>query len=467
MKGFKKILAIATTLVMALGMTITASAEGTVPKGTITVTGAENATLYIRQVVKADSTTKTGWSFVDEASEALFAGFAGDTAQAKLEDYKASSEADRVVKFGNKLAALAVETQFTGTYTNAEPGLYVIKATEEGFTYSPMIAAINYNDDLDGVKNAVVKAKKTPTNINKTYGEGDEYVELGKEIPYSVEVVVPYSPMGSTTAFVVTDTLTGGEYKLETGENADKTKVVATIGNDSKTYYIAPSNNSLTIDLAADWVINDPTDSTRDNKYANATLTLTYTAIATGSAISNDVNVNNTTGKTVKSYTSKLQIMKTNVPADGEEAELLNGAKFVIKDGADSNAKYAILDAEGKLTGWGTLAEAKANPLTTVNGIAIASGFDKDKTYWFEEIEAPQGYSLNLNPVAVTSDSWIDDPDEEDAKFMIGTAIMSDTTLITLPFTGGYGTVAFTVFGILFMSAAAGLFYANKKKSAK
>ena len=44
---------------------------------------------------------------------------------------------------------------------------------------------------------------------------------------------------------------------------------------------------------------------------------------------------------------------------------------------------------------------------------------------------------------------------------------MRDTKLSALPSTGGIGTTIFTIGGCVVMIAAAGLFFATRKKSAK
>ncbi|SDB34731.1 LPXTG-motif cell wall anchor domain-containing protein [Pseudobutyrivibrio sp. YE44] len=472
MKKIKTIFTFGLVLAMTLGLTMTAFAqsdttEPAVPTTTITVSDTEAATLYIRQVVKMDRTTETGWAFVDADSRALFADFDGDTDQAKIRSYKAiadESESNAIAKFGNKLDSwsFSEDEKFTSGDGGFAPGLYVIKAVEEGYTYNIMIANINFKDKpSEGLKPASLVAKKTPTTVSKTLNTqesaDDTYVEYGEEITYDVKAKVPYSPKGSTTEFKITDELTGGEFKtVEGGDNNGKVEVKVSIG-DEAVIYIAPEadGTKLTIDLA--YLLED-------NEFANADVIVTYTAIATGKLVNNKAKINNNDDTSVvKSYSAKLKITKTDIPEQGKDPAPLSGAKFVIANGQGENAKYAILD-NGKLSGWGTLEEAEATAIVTgSDGIATAEGFDSEKDYWFHEVEAPEGYSINDTDVKI---SWVDDPDEEDDNFKLGKATMSDTTLITLPYTGGSGTAAFTGFGVLLMSVAAGLYFANKKNKA-
>lgn len=80
---FKKIGALLVAAIMVLAMASTAFADG--PTATITVNNADNATLTYAQVIKADQTTRTGWTFVNEDVKKAYIeayGVADDDAQA-------------------------------------------------------------------------------------------------------------------------------------------------------------------------------------------------------------------------------------------------------------------------------------------------------------------------------------------------------------------------------------------------
>ena len=57
-------------------------------------------------------------------------------------------------------------------------------------------------------------------------------------------------------------------------------------------------------------------------------------------------------------------------------------------------------------------------------------------------------------------------PDNLEAE-LSGEAEMADTKLASLPGTGGIGTTIFTIGGCVIMIAAAGLFFATRKKAEK
>lgn len=443
MKKAKKILTLMLAVIMMLSMTIISSAEETGKSATITVTGAEGATLTYAQVIKPDTTTRTGWTIVPEY-RALFAAF-GDDDQSQIEGYLATeAESERIAKLGS----VSTTEVFTNPKTVHEAGLYIINATQEGYDYSPMLAYIGF-DDQNALVNTTLKAKKTPKTVGKTVDETtDKFVQVGDEVTYTLTATVPYQAKGATATLVINDELTGGIYKVD----ADgKTAVTLKVGEDVKpALAIKPEDNKLTIDLTS--LI------TEDNDNANKKVTLTYVAIVTGTTINNKASINNNpVPTTVTSYTGKLKITKMN-EAGSNSPKALAGAGFVV---VNAEGKYATL-TNNVLTGW-VDAVGDATTITTgSDGTATVEGFDADKTYKFHEVVAPEGYKIN--PDDETAE-W--QPGKADAE-QIAEATMHDSKLSLLPYTGGSGTALFTIFGVILMSGAAGLYFVSKKnKSSK
>ena len=86
-------------------------------------------------------------------------------------------------------------------------------------------------------------------------------------------------------------------------------------------------------------------------------------------------------------------------------------------------------------------------------------------TYEFKETKAPEGYSINETNAQV---EWAKEgTDGAAATNRTGTASMTDTKLNALPSTGGIGTTIFTIAGCAIMVAAAGLFFASRKRTSK
>lgn len=447
MKRVKKLLTLMLAVMMMLSMTIISSAAE--KSAVITVTGAgEGATFTYAQVIKADTSKATGWAIVP-GYERLFASF-GDDEQSQIEGYIAASESVRAAAI--KAANVSTSDVFTNPMTVSKAGLYLINGTEEGYDYNPMLAYIGFDDktgEEKGLVDTTIKAKKTPKTVGKTVNEQtDKFVQVGDEVTYTLKATIPYSPKGSQTTLVITDELTGGEFKVN---DAGKAVVTVDVG-DAPTLEIAPEGNKLTIDLAS--LIINSEDPKEDNKYANMTVTLTYVAIVTGTEIENKAYIGNNPATVVKSYTGKLKITKMNEAG----SNALAGAGFVV---VNADGKFAKLEG-GVLTGWVDTADDATTITTGPDGTATVEGFDANKTYKFHEVVAPEGYKINDDDVTA---EW--KPGQAD-NAQIAEATMNDLKLDTLPFTGGKGTAAFTGFGVLLMSISAGLYFTNKKnKSAK
>ena len=84
-------------------------------------------------------------------------------------------------------------------------------------------------------------------------------------------------------------------------------------------------------------------------------------------------------------------------------------------------------------------------------------------TYYFDEIIAPDGYSINTNDSQVN----VSKTEPEGKVVVYGSTEMTDTKLSSLPSTGGIGTTIFTIGGCAIMIVAAGLYFATRKKTEK
>ena len=108
----------------------------------------------------------------------------------------------------------------------------------------------------------------------------------------------------------------------------------------------------------------------------------------------------------------------------------------------------------------------------------------KKGTYYLKELTAPDGYSVNTHVYTVVIDTtynndgtlatWSVKIDDKTSTFTLnneGTwekvkneTHIVNTTLSSLPSTGGIGTTIFTIVGCGIMIAAAGLFFASRRK---
>ena len=85
------------------------------------------------------------------------------------------------------------------------------------------------------------------------------------------------------------------------------------------------------------------------------------------------------------------------------------------------------------------------------------TGLDEGN-YEFKETKAPTGYSVNSENKAFTITANEEKEVTEDAGEFV------NTKLSALPETGGIGTTIFTIVGCGIMIAAAGLFFASRRK---
>lgn len=483
MSKVKKILALSMAVATAMGMSVTAYALPAGASATITIDNAgENAKFNNVQVVVADPTTETGWNIVDDYYDEFQTEFDDMTEQQILAGmiYEATGTVGTEIQnFDTKYAAAlnaicatipapTADTGSTSPFTVNSAGVYVIRGFEEGYTYGTMAAYISFGayDTTTGVpatlNNATVEAKRVPTTVVKSSDDADKVTEIGKTLTYTVTGTVPYIPETelSTAEYWVTDEITGAEYVLTDGV----LKVtVTTSGEFNKTYDVTPKEGQFTLDL---------TEILAGNTYANDVITISYQAKVTDIQVGNDVFVGTGANNgdyghdSDGSFTGNVKLLKLasdDTKDDNTDNAKLADADFVMYKVENEAKKYATVGDDGKLTGWVDDKKDATTLTTDENGEIKVEGLDLG-TYWFEEIEAPTGYSLDTTPV--------------DAEITLGgqtaTAVINgeqavkfNTTLSALPGTGGIGTTIFTIGGCVIMVTAAGLYFATRKKTEK
>lgn len=154
----------------------------------------------------------------------------------------------------------------------------------------------------------------------------------------------------------------------------------------------------------------------------------------------------------------------------------LAGAEFALyRNTNDGNREYAVIDKNGYVTGEWTKIVAKedgtferpenvSTVTTNDEGLAVVYGLNIG-TYYFDEVVAPDGYSINEDDKEVVVEKK--GTEEENSVTVTGATNMIDTKLSSLPSTGGIGTTIFTIGGCAIMIAAAGLFFASRRKANK
>ena len=474
MKKIKKILAVlmAMTMIMGLGMTaFAANGRATITVSGLASTGTNNVTFYkiLQPNVEEDdcgyeyaiTTPITGYNTAKDFLDA-----ANSTDEVTVDALKdALSDAQASGALGTALTGTVSDRTFTASVEAGTYAVFITNAAAEGdptIVYNtPMIVSVEYTTAVpsgDGYEynavvgdNSSVVAKYTTIPVTKSgedSEEGDSVVEIGGTASYTIETYIP----SEVSTFTLVDTLTGASYNQDSvnisingvdGDVADITGVVTF------------ENNTMTINLS-DYV-----------QYAGQKVTITYDVTVTGTAVGNEVVPNDDKHTydqdiTTRLATGAIQLTKTG---EGDDIDGLAGAVFkVYKMENDTKVYLKETVTDGvKAYSWGT--EADASTYTTdENGIILIEGLDLD-TYYFQEVQAPEGYSINTEDADVELTEANTTATAETAT--PAETSMTDTKLASLPSTGGIGTTIFTVGGCIIMIAAAGLFFASRRKSSK
>lgn len=478
MKKIKKVLALLVAMVMVMGMTMTTMAA---PKtATITVKDENGNILneaefsYV-QVIVADQTTRTGWAFTSDAiKEAYLNAFGEKDDQVVIDQliaYAAKAEnaatTEEIAKaLSNVVNSKDVQyTPMSNPQTVDKAGVYAVKAVQEGYTYNNMAAYVGFGSeqgDYPSLTNVELTAKRTPTDVTKEATDPDKVVAIGDIVTYTIETTVPYiDPNATNRRFKVWDKISGAEYYFE-GEGSHFSIVMGDFDNVYGTELLEEKTaTGFTADLS-DFILPD-------NGNAGKKVLITYTAKVTAQTVENETG-NNISGENVDSdkenvYTGAIELTKYNE----DETEKLAGAGFEVrKDGSEEALTFTQL-AEGhyEYNPNGEITEVFTGP----DGTLIVSGLDAGK-YNFKETTAPEGYHIKNDPSGIDATATITLKDGKVEAEVIedienGTTQLTNSKLSSLPSTGGIGTTIFTIGGCVIMIAAAGLFFASRKKENK
>ena len=189
---------------------------------------------------------------------------------------------------------------------------------------------------------------------------------------------------------------------------------------------------------------------------AGATVKVEYSAVVEDDhTYNNTATVNADTvlyeGGTVTGYEGNVSLKKVNT-----KAEVLNGAEFQLLKGTTPVSVVKVAAGVYKVA-----LDNETNATTTLvatNGTLQVTGLDEG-SYAFKETKAPEGYKVSPNNKEFTITA------NESAEVTVDELSFVNTKLSALPSTGGIGTTIFTIAGCVIMIAAAGLFFASRKKS--
>lgn len=520
----KKVLAMLMASAMIMGTSVTAFAA--TPTNIIVNNVDAGAELSYLRIIEPDTTAASGWKFVDPTIAQVYKNGFNSATQSTYDEetiiWMLIKNADENAKVPDTITTPATADQIQkgvaavldaeeledygwtnmtivgGNQASAEvneAGIYVIDAVDtDNFTYSPMAAYVSFDsyDTTTGVPSDLtseaINAKKTTVYIDKmnSEGENDKIVAVGDTITYTVDTVVPYFEANIDDAslkYTITDTIIGAVYDMENNNQLHVTvkldgNIVKENGND---YWIVNVTDTVKDGKSAKTFTIDLSSIAKNRDNANKTLEISYDAVVKDLEVSNEVSFSRdgiTQDDDDKLYTGVVTLTKFGEADEDPEIKTpgLKGAEFLLYYTQGDETYYAtfVKDEENRpemteegayqVESWTTNRDDADRVVTGANGEAKVAGLDNDeKKYYFEEVKAPDGYSINEEDAVVKN--WqvetVGDTTNADAI-----AEMYDTKLSSLPLpsTGGIGTTLFTVGGCTIMVVAAGLYFATRKK---
>lgn len=389
----------------------------------------------------------------------------------------------------------ATDGKYTATFTGLDYGYYVVAVpgatvADTNSQYAALVRVHSTTVGVDIKGDLPTVDKKV--QVNGT-GQNATDAKIGDTLTFTLTSTIPDMSAYSTYTFNFKDTLSKGL----TFEQVKSVKVEDKTLSVNTDYTVTPPtapNNTLTV------AMNDFKAKQQAN--AGKKITVTYTATLNKDAVVGGAgNVNSatiqysnnpSTNGTGDSEPSKVRVFTYGFTVDkytGDQytdaATRLAGAKFTLapKNGsaisfvqvsagsATANAVYRVANA-GE-TG------ATTTITTPANGKVVFEGL-KNGEYTLTETEAPAGYNKLASAIGVKVNGQNDGTDTTNATVTItynndngssynqtasnGVIPVRNKSGATLPGTGGMGTIAFTVIGVLVI--ALGVAWTLKRKNA-
>lgn len=390
----------------------------------------------------------------------------------------------------------ATDGKYTATFTGLDYGYYVVAvpgatvANTNG-QYAALVRVHSTTVGVDIKGDLPTVDKKV--QVNGT-GQNATDAKIGDTLTFTLTSTIPDMSAYSTYTFNFKDTLSKGL----TFEQVKSVKVEDTTLTENTDYTVTPPtapNNTLTV------AMNDFKAKQQAN--AGKKITVTYTATLNKDAVVGGAgNVNSatiqysnnpSTNGTGDSEPSKVRVFTYGFTVDkytGDQytdaATRLAGAKFTLapKNGepmsfVQVNAGSGTAKAEYRVANAGETG-ATTTIITPANGKVEFRGL-KNGEYTLTETEAPAGYNKLASAIGVKVNGQNDGTDTTHATVTItynndnngsnydqtasnGVIPVQNKSGAILPGTGGMGTIAFTVIGVLVI--ALGVAWTLKRKNA-
>ncbi|RHC24889.1 SpaH/EbpB family LPXTG-anchored major pilin [Bifidobacterium pseudocatenulatum] len=400
------------------------------------------------------------------------------------------------------VSAGATNGNYTATFTGLDYGYYVVAVpgatlanTSGQYATLVSVDSTNVNANIKGSLPTV--DKKVQVNGN---GADTADAKIGDTLTFTLTSTIPDMSAYDTYTFNFKDTLskglTYGDITSVTVEGVDAPLVKDTDYTVTTTP-AAAGNTLLTVGM---------TDfKNKQQTNAGKKITVTYTATLNENAVVGGAgNVNSATIQysndpsstgTGESEPDKVRVFTYGFTVDkytgdnyNDAATRLAGAEFTLTAKGDTsaikfvqvNAGSATEDAVYRVAKAGETAGTTTTITTPANGKVVFQGL-KNGEYTLTETKAPAGYNKLASAIGVKVNGSNDGTDTTNATVNItynndnndttydqtasnGVIPVQNKSGAILPGTGGMGTIAFTVIGVLVI--ALGVAWTFKRKNA-
>lgn len=390
----------------------------------------------------------------------------------------------------------ATDGKYTATFANLDYGYYVVAVpgatvADTNSQYAALVRVHSTSVDAE-IKGALPTVDKK-VQVNGT-GKDATDAKIGDTLTFTLTSTIPDMSAYSTYTFNFKDTLSKG---LTFGQVTSVKVGDTTLTKDTDyTVTTAPADSGKTLLTVA---MKD--FKTKQQANAGKKITVTYAATLNKDAVVGGAgNVNSatiqysnnpSTNGTGESEPSKVRVFTYGFTVDkytgknyDDTATRLAGAEFTpahkggtaisfvkVADSATQNAVYRVAKADE--------AGATTTITTPANGKVDFRGLENGE-YTLTETKAPAGYNKLASAIGVKVDGQNNGTDTTHATVVIkydnnngsvydqtasnGVIPVQNKPGVVLPGTGGMGTIAFTVIGVLVI--ALGVAWTLKRKNA-
>ena len=455
MKTTKKIFA-AFIAVMMIALMIPFSASAASEYYSANLTGKAGYTVSVYKVADLDTTTGKYTSSITAIQDELNKVEGADNKNVlKACDAAAVSTPVTTKTFS--------ASDVTLDFSTTEPGVYYFKWTGtpagvDSKIISNSVISLPYYKDGNWVNSytGTISAKvddSTPTVSkkieNSDIDDSNTTAEIGSDVTFTLTADKVGSSTEKAKMYKLTDTMSAGLTYKEVKEVKVGTTVVST-----DDYKVTQTGQTVDIEFTSSYLNNgDSAFYKADKVYVTYVATVNTAALI---SIAGELKPN--TNHVDLHYTNNMDV-------DSDiTGNTVNVYTFTLNVGkVDGNTKAPLPGATFKLTSKND-AEFVKTLTTGTDGSVTFTGL-KAGTYYVEETVAPEGYNINSKKfeITISTQGIVTGDNVKDNKLVV-----TDFPL-SVPQTGGAGTVMFTVGGIALIACAGVLFFVvmRKKKTSK